>query len=171
VKDRKKLLLEFQSLQQQYPESQAISGNLAYLEKRKEQMQSPRFQAQGWPIGSEVVEARLKGSGMHWAERYVNSMLALRNLIGSDRWKEEWPKIEARLRQQTRQRRRRLHQTRIIPPQTSPAHSTPRLEASLSKLYQNSSNNKMPPKNIRTTPGEISNTARRCINTPIPHKM
>src|SRR4030065_72745 len=101
------LLLEFQNLRQQYHQAEAIAGNLAYLEKRKEQMQYPLFQAQGWPIGSGivesgnklVVEARLKGSGMHWAGQHVNPMLAIRNIICSDRWKEEWPKIDARLRQ------------------------------------------------------------------------
>ena len=44
---------------------------LVYLEKREAQMQYPAFQAQGWPIGSGVVEsanklvveARLKGGG------------------------------------------------------------------------------------------------------------
>jgi len=40
-----------------------------------------------------VVEARLKGSGMHWGEDHVNPMLAIRYIICSDRWKEEWPKI------------------------------------------------------------------------------
>jgi len=66
------LLLEFRALQQRHPDSKAICGNLAYLEKRKQQMQYPRFQAQGWPIGSGivesgnklVVEARLKGAGI-----------------------------------------------------------------------------------------------------------
>jgi hypothetical protein len=127
------LLLEFEKLQQQYPEAKAISGNLAYLEKRKEHMQYPLFQAQGWPIGSGivesgnklVVEARLKGAGMHWAEQHVDPMLALRNIICSDRWKEEWPKIETRLRQQTRLRRCQLHQSRIAVPQAPP--SPPRL--------------------------------------------
>jgi hypothetical protein len=136
-KGPEKLLLEIQSLQQQYPQSQAISSNLAYLEKRKQQMQYPLFQAQGWPIGSGivesgnklVVEARLKGSGMHWAEECVNPMLALRNIICSDRWKEEWPKIEARLRQQTRQRRSRLHQARITIPKTTPSRSSPNMDA------------------------------------------
>jgi hypothetical protein len=87
------LLLEFKQLQQAYPEQEAIVSNLAYLEKRQAQLQYPRFQAQGWPIGSGivesgnklVVEARLKGSGMHWAEGHVNPMLALRNVICSDR--------------------------------------------------------------------------------------
>jgi len=133
------LLLEFQELQQQHPGSQAISGNLAYLQKRKEQMQYPLFQAQGWPIGSGivesgnklVVEARLKGSGMHWAEEHVNPMLALRNIICSDRWKEEWPKIETRLRQQTRQRRCRLHRARVAIPQATPPRRSPVIDAKL----------------------------------------
>jgi hypothetical protein len=134
-----KLLGEFQILQQHYPEAQAISGNLAYLEKRKDQMQYPLFQAQGWPIGSGivesgnklVVEARLKGAGMHWAENHVNSMLALRNIICSDRWKSEWPQIEARLRQQTRQRRCQLHQLHSIPPKTTSPRLAPAIDAKL----------------------------------------
>jgi hypothetical protein len=131
------LLVEFQSLQRQHPETQVISANLAYLEKRRDQMQYPLFQAQGWPIGSGivesgnklVVEARLKGSGMHWAEHHVNAMLALRNIICSDRWKEEWSKIEARLQQQTRQRRDLLHQVcSAIPPLPS-SRSAPKIDA------------------------------------------
>jgi hypothetical protein len=63
-----------------------------------------------------VVEARLKGAGMHWAEAHVNPMLALCNILCSNRWKEEWPKIEARLRKQTRQKRKSVH-IRHHPPQ------------------------------------------------------
>jgi len=102
----KKMLLEFQKLQRKHPQEQVVSGNLAYLKKREEQIQYPNFQAQGWPIGSGivesgnklVVESRLKGSGMHWHERHVNPMLALRTMICSKRWKQEWSRIEARLR-------------------------------------------------------------------------
>jgi hypothetical protein len=102
----KKMLLKFQKLQRKHPQEQVVSGNLAYLKKREEQIQYPIFQAQGWPIGSGivesgnklVVEARLKGSGMHWHERHVNPMLALRTMICSKRWKQEWSRIEARLR-------------------------------------------------------------------------
>jgi len=102
----KKMLREFQKLQRKYPQEEAVTGNLAYLKKREEQIQYPNFQAQGWPIGSGivesanklVVEARLKGPGMHWHERHVNPMLALRTLICSKRWKQEWLRIEARLR-------------------------------------------------------------------------
>jgi hypothetical protein len=101
-----KMLLEFQKLQRKHPQEQVVSSNLAYLQKREAQIQYPNFQAQGWPIGSgivesankRVVEARLKGSGMHWHERHVNPILALRTLICSKRWKQEWFRIEARLR-------------------------------------------------------------------------
>ena len=112
------LLSEFEKLQRKYPNAQAISSNLAYLKKRKAQLQYPLFQAQGWPIGSGivesgnklVVEARLKGAGMHGAEEHVNPMLAIRNILCSGRWKEEWPIVEARLRKQTHQRRKSVHQ-------------------------------------------------------------
>lgn len=108
----KKVLLEFQKLQRKHPQEQLVTGNLAYLKKREKQIQYPTFQAQGWPIGSGivesgnklVVEARMKGAGMHWHETHVNPMLALRNIVCSDRWKEEWPKIEARLRQKKSKR-------------------------------------------------------------------
>lgn len=96
-------------------------------------MQYPQFQAQGWPIGSGivesgnklVVEARLKGSGMHWADNHVNPMLALRNVICSDRWKEEWPKIEAEIRLQARERRTHLHRSRKTAPVTDPIPPKP----------------------------------------------
>jgi hypothetical protein len=102
----KKMLLEFQKLQRKHPQEQVVSGNLAYLKKREGQIQYPTFQSQGWPIGSGivesanklVVEARLKGSGMHWHEKHVNPMLALRTMICSKRWKQEWSRIETRLR-------------------------------------------------------------------------
>jgi hypothetical protein len=154
------LLPEFQALQQQHPDSQAICGNLAYLEKRKAQIQYPHFQAQGWPIGSSivesgnklVVEARLKGSGMHWAEACVNPMLAIRNIICSDRWQEEWPKIEARLRQQTRQQRSRLHQSRSLPTQTSPSRLTPRLDAKLVQALSKQFEQQDVPKKLKNNP-------------------
>ena len=104
----KKLLLEMQKLRRKHPEAKPITSGLAYLKKREKQIQYPTFQAQGWPIGSGivesgnklVVEARLKGSGMHWADQHVNPMLAMRNIICSNRWNEEWSKIEAGIRKQ-----------------------------------------------------------------------
>lgn len=115
-----KLLLQLSRLQKKHPQAQPIATHLNYLRKRKEQMRYPQFQKQGWPIGSGivesgnklVVEARLKGSGMHWAEENVNSMLAIRNVLCSGRWREDWPKIEEVLRNRERQRRDQLHQKR-----------------------------------------------------------
>jgi hypothetical protein len=103
-----------------YPAETATQ--VAYLEKRREQMDYPRFRAEQWPIGSGmvesanklVVEERLKGAGMHWAEVNVNPLLALRNAICNDRWAEVWPQIEddqrrtERARRQERPRGRRL---------------------------------------------------------------
>jgi hypothetical protein len=51
-----------------------LASRLAYLETRLVQLQYPQFLAQGWPIGSAMVERatrllvedRLKGAGMHW---------------------------------------------------------------------------------------------------------
>jgi hypothetical protein len=81
------VLEQLRSLQQVHPDIEVLAMNLAYLEKREAQMQYPRFQREGWPIGSGVVEsanklvveARLKGAGMHWEGSHVNPMLTLRN--------------------------------------------------------------------------------------------
>lgn len=89
-----------------------VESNLEYFEKRREQIRYREFEAKGLPIGSGavesanklLVEARLKGSGMHWADEHVNPMVALRTVACSDRWEEAWPEIEARLREQVRER-------------------------------------------------------------------
>ncbi len=90
-----------------------VQTSLGYLEKRRDQIRYVEFQAQGYPIGSGavesanklVVEARLKGSGMHWARAHVDPMLALRTVVCSDRWEEVWPQISQRLREKARERR------------------------------------------------------------------
>lgn len=116
------LLAEIRQLAQAHPTQSDIQDNLAYLEKREAHMQYPVFQAQGWPIGSGatesgnklVVEARLKGSGMHWARPHVDPMLALRNTVCNDRWNETWTQIECTLRQQDRRRRAERRQRRRV---------------------------------------------------------
>jgi hypothetical protein len=85
---------------------EALTTGLTYLEKRLAQLQYARFAAAGYPLGSGsvesanklVVEARLKGAGMHWARGNVNSLVALRTLVCSARWDEGWPLIWARWR-------------------------------------------------------------------------
>jgi hypothetical protein len=78
---------------------------LQYLSGRQSQMQYPTYRAAGWPIGSGmvesanklVVEARLKGAGMHWQREHVNALLLLRNAVCNDRWSQTW---HERLQQQ-----------------------------------------------------------------------
>jgi hypothetical protein len=62
-------------------------------------------------------------------------MLALRNILCSDRWKEEWPKIEIRLRQQTAQRRNQRHQARIEQKAALTPVTLPKIDA-LPRLLQ-----------------------------------
>lgn len=93
-----------------------------YLDRRRDQIRYHQFAAAGYPIGSGcvesanklVVEARLKGAGMHWARRHVNPMLALRTLVANDRWEAEWPAIWERLRHPPRK-----------PPPAAPPEPTP----------------------------------------------
>jgi len=87
-----------------------VTKGLTYLEKRQAQLQYASFREQGYPIGSgivesankTVVEARLKGAGMHWDRRHVNPMLALRTVACADRWDEAWPQILRQVREQQR---------------------------------------------------------------------
>lgn len=82
---------------------------LGYLTKRQAQLRYAEFTAAGYPIGSGAVEsankltveARLKGSGMHWARANVNPLLALRGAACSDRWAAAWATLT---RQQGQQR-------------------------------------------------------------------
>lgn len=90
------VLSELRTLVQDHPELSELGESLSYLEKREAHMQYPMYMRHGWPIGSGavesgnkvVVEARLKGAGMHWARDHVNPMLALRNALCNGRWAE-----------------------------------------------------------------------------------
>lgn len=111
----------------------ARDATLAYLEKRREQIQYAQFVTLGYPIGSGsvesanklVVEARLKGSGMHWAPEHVDPMLALRTITCSDRWSQAWPRISAQLRAQERQRRLQRWHERHPTPNPAPPQPPP----------------------------------------------
>ena len=98
---------------------------LQYLAKRREQIDYARFRAAGYPIGSGsvesanklVVEARLKGPGMHWARGDVNPVLALRGMWCSGLWAERWPGLWRQLRR----RHGGVDPTLPGPPNTVPA--------------------------------------------------
>ena len=108
--------------------AEARDRALAYFTKRLAQVQYAAFQAAGYPIGSGstesankvVVEARLKGSGMHWAREHVNPLVALRTVACTDRWAEVWPRISARLRTEAEQRRRSRWRARHPAPSPPP---------------------------------------------------
>ena len=101
-------------------EKAAGQEDVEYLSKRVRQMQYPAYEAAGWPLGSGVVEsankvvveARLKGAGMRWERSNVNAMLALRNIVYSDRWDEAWAQIGSELREQERKGRRQRREAR-----------------------------------------------------------
>src|SRR5205823_10917051 len=92
------VLETLRTLHRAHPGVEKVAEKLAYLEKRQAHMQYPRYQQQGWPIGSGIVESgnkvvmqeRMKGAGMHWAPAHVNPMLALRTAERNRRWDEAW---------------------------------------------------------------------------------
>jgi hypothetical protein len=98
-----------------------------YLDKRRTQMEYAQFQAAGYPIGSGsvesgnkvVVEARLKGAGMHWTREHVNPMVALRDVLCSERWEADWPQIAQHLRAEHLKQRHQQHRTRWTQRQTA----------------------------------------------------
>ena len=103
---------------------------LQYLSARLAQLQYPTFRAAGYPIGSGlvesanklVVEARLKGSGMHWARPNVDPLVALRAAACSDRWDEAWTTLRA----QQQAARAQVRQDRASPPRRPVAPTPPR---------------------------------------------
>jgi hypothetical protein len=109
-------------------QQEAVGKQLTYLRKRAALMQYRAYQQQGWPIGSGMVEsankvvvqARLKGAGMHWEPPHVNPMLTLRTAACSERWDEGWQEM---LQQHHTQQARRRQQ-----------HVSARFESSLSSL-------------------------------------
>ena len=96
------------------PAGAVCAESLAYLEKRQAQLRYPEWAAAGYPLGSGVVEsgnklvieARLKGAGMHWAPQHVDGMAALRTVECSagDRWEEAWTPVHTHIRRRAQVR-------------------------------------------------------------------
>lgn len=112
----------------------AVRATLDYLAARWEQIQYATFLTQGLPIGSGCVEsghkvvmqARLKGPGMHWAPRNVNPMLALRGAACNDRWADRWTALTDRWRTTVARRRRLRFEARHAPPPPPPRPPRPK---------------------------------------------
>src|SRR5437660_7672049 len=109
----RRLLCMSQRLSPELAAREGVREHLGDLRKREGLMRYPQFQHQGWPIGSGmvesanklVVEARLKGAGMHWERSHVNPLLALRNGVCNERWQETWQLAVAHQHSQQVQRR------------------------------------------------------------------
>jgi hypothetical protein len=119
------------------PEAATVRAQVhAYLASRKDQIAYAHFAALGYPLGSGavesanklVVEARLKGSGMHWAPKQVNPLLALRGLQCSGQWDEAWTALTGQWRGQACRSPRHPPQARELAPAMAvprPAAPTP----------------------------------------------
>ncbi len=112
----------------------ARASAVDYLAARWEQIQYATFVAQALPIGSGCVEgghkvvmqARLKGSGMHWAPANVNPLLALRCAACNDRWAERWAVLTDRWRTAVSIRRLLRFALRHAPPPPPPKQPRPK---------------------------------------------
>jgi hypothetical protein len=112
-----KVLQEVLELLKGHPQIEDLAQKVHYLQKREAMMQYPQFRQQHWPVGSGsvesanvgVVQARLKGVGMHWERNNVNPMLALRTGECNDRW-DQTRDASFRQRLLTRSQARFAHQ-------------------------------------------------------------
>jgi hypothetical protein len=158
------ILTEVRQLVATHSDQANLGKELAYLEKREALMHYPEFQDAGWPIGDGavesasklVVEARLKGSGVHWAPDHVDPMVALRNVACNDRWDKAWPQIAGILHQQEqKQRAERRHQRHqpVVQPPVVPAQAAVPVSASDNTKEILPPRPKSKPKQ-QTTPGE-----------------
>jgi hypothetical protein len=90
------------------PVSPAREEATGYLTSRRDHIRYADFLAAGYPIGSGCVESagkalvqrRLCGAGMRWADLHVDGLLGLRTVIPTDRWDDAWAQITTHLRQQ-----------------------------------------------------------------------
>ena len=118
-----------------------VRRSRSYLMERRERIGYAAFSAAGYPIGSGavesankiVVEARLKGAGMHWARGNLNAMLTLTNAVANGRWEEAWGRAvagrQARLQGRSRERAARAR-VRRAPSPAPPMQVEPRAPAS-----------------------------------------
>ena len=106
----------------------AVRATLDYLAARWDQIQYATFVAQGLPIGSGCVEsghkvvmqARLKGPGLHWAPANVNALRALRAAACNDRWAARWAALSHRWRTTIQVQRLLRFAVRHTPPPAPP---------------------------------------------------
>lgn len=75
-----------------------VAGEQAYFAYHRHRLDYPSYQAQGFPIGSGIIESACKsvlkqresGSGMRWTESGAQAIATLRALQRSGRWQDFW---------------------------------------------------------------------------------
>jgi hypothetical protein len=79
------------------PRQQALEALLTYLDRQAERLDYPTYEYLGYPISNGQMESfckqlgqRLKGPGMRWSVRNVDSMAALVSLWSDGRWDSYW---------------------------------------------------------------------------------
>jgi hypothetical protein len=76
------------------PKQRAITQLKDFLHRHKDRMNYPQFLSQGYKIDSgpiestckSIIQARLKGPGMHWSRKGASAILELRTALFSDLW-------------------------------------------------------------------------------------
>jgi hypothetical protein len=93
------LIGQIWKLSSHYPQHQEkLEKETPYFANNRERMRYQAFRAQGFFVGSGVVEAgcktiigsRLKQSGMHWTVKGANAIIALRCIYFSGLWEDFW---------------------------------------------------------------------------------
>jgi len=76
----------------------SVAGLINYIQPRLDRTDYPTYRAQGWQIGTGMIEStckqlvalRLKGPGMHWSEAGALAVTALRATDLNGRWQKLW---------------------------------------------------------------------------------
>lgn len=119
-------------------QASALDSAYYYLQKRLAMIDYPHFQRHGYPIGSGSVESahkhlvqrRMRQAGMRWAPQNVDPLLALRDLLSSNRWNEGWHDI-VDYQWQQRHRAFSQHKRNDQPPPLAPVNFRALTEAGL----------------------------------------
>jgi hypothetical protein len=99
-----KVVRSFKHLATQHPSKKLVRRALIYFRTNRARMRYADLAAEGFPIGSGVVEAacktlvtqRLKLSGMRWSAAGAQAILTPRGWDQSDRFDEAWALIAAK---------------------------------------------------------------------------
>src|SRR5450432_3022091 len=90
--------------QTKHPRKEVVTRELGYFRKHKKRMNYAELKAQGFMIGSGVVEAacktlvtqRLKQSGMRWSVHGAQAILTPRGWDQSERFDKAWALVAVR---------------------------------------------------------------------------